>query len=154
QDIQIFTQPLEPLLAVLNFPLPGLTDLSHVIGEGDVTLLGIAQQAAAAGAFGPGIDEAVELVATLLKITNDINQIEVSVSGKDVSVPLGSFSLDTTDSKVVSSLLNDDVDFGDLGQLGADLAPKLLGAIQSTGAISSIEDAASKIDAAAQSVGI
>ena len=153
QDIQIFTQPLEPLLAVLNFPLPGLTDLSHLIDGGNVTLLGIAQKAAEAGAFGPGIDEAVELVATLLKITNDINQIEVDASGKDVTVPLGSFSLDTATDHC-DSLLNDDVNFDDLGTLGADLAPKLLGAIKSTGAISSIEDAASKIDAAAQSVGI
>jgi Ca2+-binding RTX toxin-like protein len=154
QDIQIFTQPLAPLLAVLNFPLPGLTDLSHLIGKGNVTLLAIAKEAAEVGAFGPGIDEAVELAATLLKITDDINQIEVAVGGKDVSVPLGSFSLDTTDSTVVDSLVNGDVNFDDLKTLGADLAPKLLGAIKSTGAISSIEDAASKIDAAAQSVGI
>ena len=154
QDIQIFTQPLEPLLAVLNFPLPGLTDLSHLIDEGNVTLLGIAQEAAAVGAFGPGIDEAVQLIATLLKITNDINQIEVDANGTDVTVPLGSFSLDTSDSSVVDSLVNGDVNFDDLGTLGANLAPKLLDAIQSTGAISSIEDAASRIDAAAQSVGI
>jgi Ca2+-binding RTX toxin-like protein len=142
KDIQIFTEPIQPIIDVLTLPLPALSDLSHVIGQGDITILGVAKVAAALGLFGPGIDEAVQLIATLAKITDDINAIDVGPN--DVSVPLGSFSLDSSDD--TTSLLNDVA--GTPGTTVGDLAPNLLlpGGIQGLGhVISGIEDAANSI---------
>src|SRR5581483_6099221 len=142
KDIQIFTQPIQPIIDVLTLPLPALSDLSHVIGQGDITILGVAKVAAALGLFGPGIDEAVQLIATLAKITDDINAIDVGPN--DVSVPLGGFSLDSSADS--TSLLNDIA--GTPGTTVGDLAPNLLlpGGIQGLGhVISGIEDAANSI---------
>lgn len=94
KDIQQITQPIQPMISVLTAPLPALSDLSHLIGEGDITILGIAKAAGSAGLFGAGLDELVQLVATLTEVTKDINAIDVGPNG--VVVPLGSFSLNTS----------------------------------------------------------
>ena len=47
-DFQTITEPLSGVFDVLNEPLPVLTDLSNAIGEGDVTLMGLALKVAPA----------------------------------------------------------------------------------------------------------
>jgi Ca2+-binding RTX toxin-like protein len=139
RDIQTFTQPIQPIIDVLTAPLPALSDLSHVIGEGDVTILGIAQAYASSGAGGPGISKLIQLVGILTDITKGINSIDVS-SGT-VMVPLGSFSLNSDAAK--TSLLNDVA--GSPGSTPGDLAPKLLDEIGSgADTIKDIADAAAK----------
>jgi Ca2+-binding RTX toxin-like protein len=139
QDIQQFTQPLQPVFDALTRPLPGLSDLSHLIGGGDVNLLGVAEKAA--GYVYPGVDKAIEVVGTLIQIVEDINQLKSS-SG-NLYVPLGDFALNTPGD--TSSLLNDMVDFSNLSQSGVDLAANLLSGIQSSNIISDIDDAARKL---------
>jgi Ca2+-binding RTX toxin-like protein len=141
KDIQQFTEPLQPIFDVLTTPLPGLSDLSHLIGGGDVNLLGIAEKAA--GYASPGVDKAIEVVGTLIQIAQDINHLQ-KVAGK-LLVPLGDFALNTPSD--TNSLLNDSVDFSKLSKPGAlgDLAPLLVDGIESSNFISGIDDAARKL---------
>ncbi|MCA9262497.1 MAG: hypothetical protein KDA60_01565, partial [Planctomycetales bacterium] len=83
------TEPLQPLIDLIKAPVPVLTDLSHAIGEGDVTLQGIIDLANAGGAFG-GYGPLVTLISTLVDITNVIKDIDES-DGLEISV--GSFDL-------------------------------------------------------------
>ncbi len=58
KDIQTFTQPIQPIIDVLTAPLPALSDLSHVVGGGDVTVLDIVKLYGKSGAAGPGNQQA------------------------------------------------------------------------------------------------
>ena len=137
QNIQTFTRPLQPLFDVLTTPLPGLSDLSHLIGQGDVDLLGIAKVAGTV-AGGSTIGQAIKLIDTIATVGGAVNSLNAS-SG-NLGVPLGSFSLDAS---VAPTLRN-----GTLTNLGGGATrsdPALLGAIRGSGAIQGIEDAISKI---------
>jgi hypothetical protein len=83
---QTWTKPIQPLIDVLNAPLPVLSDLA---GQ-PVTLKSIAVNLAQAGAFG-ALDSLVELGATLADVVNQVNQIETG--GDKVTLDLGNFDL-------------------------------------------------------------
>jgi hypothetical protein len=51
--VQKATAPLRPVLAVLNFPLPVLSNLSNAIGQGDISLLTLARVAASTHTLPP-----------------------------------------------------------------------------------------------------
>jgi hypothetical protein len=102
-DIQTVTEPLEPVLKVMGYPLPGLSDLSHVIGQGDITLWTLGGVAADATGFGP----LFQLVEKVSNVINTINSIQV---GPTVRMPMGGFDLDNFDLRNVNVS-------GDLGNL-------------------------------------
>jgi hypothetical protein len=92
--MQRWTKPLQPLIDVLKAPLQVLSDLSHLAGGGDVTLESIATNLAQAGAFGD-YDALVELAATLVEVTNEVNQI--NAGGNNISLDVGSLTLSHED---------------------------------------------------------
>src|SRR5206468_10328542 len=49
--VQTLTVPLQPVISVLNEPIPGLSDLSKAVGSGDVSLLTLAKVASSTGAL-------------------------------------------------------------------------------------------------------
>ncbi len=102
-DIQHVLTPLEPILKVFTEPIPGLSDLSHLAGQGDVTLLTLAKEAAALGAFGPGFDQVVQFVGTLVPVLNDLEAFQTN--GDNLSLDVGSFTLPASDTQ---GLLNND----------------------------------------------
>ncbi len=99
ENIHYFTQPLAPVLEVLGYPLPGLTDLSRLVGGGDVTLLDLGGVAATVTGFGPLYD----LVEKVLEVIDAINQFEV---GDSVRLKLGGFDLDSFDLRDVAAAGN------------------------------------------------
>jgi len=99
ETVHQFTQPLAPVLEVLGYPLPGLTDLSRLVGGGDVTLLDLGGVAATVTGFGPLYD----LVEKVLEVIDAINQFEV---GDSVRLKLGGFDLDSFDLRNVAAAGN------------------------------------------------
>jgi len=91
QDIQKVTGPLEPIVKELKAPIPGLSDLSHAIGGGDVTLLSLVQDASK---LEPGSDFAnyVGIVSQLVDIVNIVNNA-AQFGNTQVPINLGSFDL-------------------------------------------------------------
>ncbi len=90
EDIQTFTQPVQPVIDVLKAPIPGLTDLSHLIGGGDVTLQGIIEKVASA-TDNQELQFYVNLASFLVNLTNDIDKIDTS--GNNLMIDFGSFTL-------------------------------------------------------------
>jgi Ca2+-binding RTX toxin-like protein len=135
KDIQVFTKPMEPINDVLTTPLPGLSDLSHVIGGGDVTILGIAEAYAASGAAGPTFGKLIELVGILTDISKGINSIDANAS--NVMISLGSFSLGTAAGNTLKTGA-----VTDLGGGASVAAANVLGAIEGLGTIHGIEEIA------------
>jgi Ca2+-binding RTX toxin-like protein len=86
QQIKKVTDPLQPVIKTLYAPIPVLSDLSHLVGGDDVTLVSIAK-AFSTIAGGPDltfIDRVVEVVklVSALPVGND-----------DVLIPIGSFQV-------------------------------------------------------------
>ena len=96
-DIQSVTSHLQPVLNVLNARLPVLSDLSHLIGEGDVNLIGLAKLVAPFAGLGPLAD----LIAQLDTIITDIDT--VTVSAGNIAIPLGGFNLNNYDLRTTAS---------------------------------------------------
>ena len=116
QNIQDATDPLKPVLKVLNTPLPGLTDLSQAVGQGDVTLLTLAGLVAPFTGFGPLYDMS-QKVLTLLDTVQDIQISDT------IRLPLGGFNLDNYDlrsSQPAGSV--DDLELPNLTSLEIDPA--------------------------------
>jgi hypothetical protein len=90
QPIQTVTGPLEPIVKALQAPLPGISDLSHAIGQGDVSLESLAKDAAE---LQPGSEFAryVGLISQIVDIINSINNI--ALGGKQLWIDLGSFDV-------------------------------------------------------------
>jgi Ca2+-binding RTX toxin-like protein len=70
QEVQKFTSPLKPVIDTLYAPIPVLSDLSHLAGGGDVTLITIAE-AFSTLAGGPDLTM-VERVLQVVKMINAI----------------------------------------------------------------------------------
>ena len=85
------TEPLKPVLEVLNYPLPGLSDMSHIAGGGDITLIDLAGVGAEVTGYGPLFDLAHKAEELLLRLSTVEN-----LAG-NISVPLGGFDLSGTD---------------------------------------------------------
>ena len=99
EKIQIFTEPLAPILEVLGYPLPGLSDLSHLAGGDDVDLLDLGGVAALVTGFGPLYD----LVHKVLNVIDKLNDFDV---GDTVRMKLGGFDLADFDLRNVSSAVD------------------------------------------------
>ncbi len=94
--IQTTTAPMKPLEELFRYPLPVLSDLSHLIGRGNVTLLDIADIVAPYTEYGPLFD----LIRSMSDLVYSINQIDLSTSLK---MPLGGFDLNNYDLRGVPS---------------------------------------------------
>ena len=113
-DIQQATLPLEPVLKILDTPIPGLTDLAQLLGQGDVTLLTLAGAVAPYTGYGPLFDLA-EKATDLLNIIDSI-QIDSTIK-----LPLGGFNLDGTDLRDAQPALDiSDLAASDLTSLTID----------------------------------
>ena len=77
QSIQRETQPFKPVLDVLNAPIPGLSDISNFLGEGNVTLL----ELATIGADQAGYGEVANLVSNLATLVDTINGLNLHSGG-------------------------------------------------------------------------
>ena len=92
--VQTTTAPIQPLIDVLKYPLPGLSDLSNFLGGDDVTLLDIIDKANAASES--GYKELIKLAIKLVEVTDAINDFEV---GEDVVLKLGDFHLNDAENR-------------------------------------------------------
>jgi hypothetical protein len=99
EQIHVFTQPLDPVLEVLGYPLPGLSQLSRAIGGDDVDLLDLGGVAATVTGFGPIYD----LVHKVLDVIDKLNDFEL---GETVRLSLGGFDLAGYDLRTVPSAGN------------------------------------------------
>lgn len=99
EKIHLFTQPLAPILEVLGYPLPGLSDLSHLAGGDDVDLLDLGGVAALVTGFGPLYD----LVHKVLNVIDKLNDFEL---GDTVRMKLGGFDLADFDLRNMASAVD------------------------------------------------
>ncbi len=85
--IQTTTKPMEPVQDILRRPLPGFSDLRHLIQpDKDITLLDLAGVLAQNTNYGPLFD----LIHNVGDIVNSIDQIQID---DNVRLPLGGFDL-------------------------------------------------------------
>ncbi|MCW2965427.1 MAG: hypothetical protein JWO17_2679 [Actinomycetia bacterium] len=82
-DIQKFTKPLQPVIDTVEAPIPGLSQLSELAGQGPVTFLDYFEHASGAD---------LTLVHRLIDLVNLINHFPTSAS----TIDLGHFSLNST----------------------------------------------------------
>ncbi|MDT4975854.1 MAG: hypothetical protein QOG98_1612, partial [Pseudonocardiales bacterium] len=85
REIKKVTGPLEPIIKTLYAPIPVLSDLSHLVGGDDITLVSIAK-AFSTVAGGPDLT----FVDRVLKVVQLVNSLP---TGANVLIPIGSFSL-------------------------------------------------------------
>jgi hypothetical protein len=97
RGIQSATAPIAPLLDLITTPLPGISDISNFLGQGDVTLLTLASLVAGQSGYGP----LATLVSTLAPIVEDVDKFPVG-SGT-IMIPLGGFDLSNTDLRTDTS---------------------------------------------------
>lgn len=80
EDIQDFTEPVQPIIDIVTTPLPVLADLGL-----EITLLDIAAQT---GAVSPGFITAIETIAQVITV---VNSIEFDEGDANVLIPIGDF---------------------------------------------------------------
>lgn len=83
-DIVNTLKPVQPILDTISAPIPVLSDLSHLVGGGDITIITLAQ------AFGFGdssVQDVVSVVQTVTKIASALS----SAAGSGIN--LGDFKL-------------------------------------------------------------
>ena len=90
------TKNLDPVLDVLDTPIPGLSDLANLAGLGNVTLLTLAGAAAPFTGYGPLFDLA-DKATKLLTLVENIENSSGTQLGSTLKVPLGGFDLYNTD---------------------------------------------------------
>jgi hypothetical protein len=87
--IQGATRPYEPVLQALAAPLPGLSDISRFLGQGDISLLDLATVAANQ----TGYRELENLAESTIQLVNQINSLESQMGPNGLAIPLGDFDL-------------------------------------------------------------
>ena len=97
QDVLTATKPLQPVLDILNTPLPVISDLSEGLGGGTITLLSLAKAASSLGALPPNIAAIVQLVAAVDSINKGANALGAITGG----IELGSFDLSDYDLREI-----------------------------------------------------
>jgi Ca2+-binding RTX toxin-like protein len=91
QEIKKVTGPLDPVVKTLYAPIPVLSDLSHLVGGGDVTIVSIAK-AFSTIAGGPDLTF-VDTIVQLIKVVNNLP------AGSDhFLIPIGSFVVAGSDA--------------------------------------------------------
>jgi len=96
QDIQTVLLPLEPILTVLTTPIPGLSDLSNLDHQGNVTLLTLIEDASNLGVFGLGYSQLVDLAAYIVTASEDIEQL--GTTNDTLSLDVGDLTLPDSDT--------------------------------------------------------
>lgn len=121
EAIQTTTAPMQPVEDILRYELPGLSDLSELVGGDPITLLDIADIVVPYTGFpGPLWD----LIRSVGDLIHAINQIEIDPT---VRLPLGGFDLNNHD-------LRDIVAAGDVSNLSlANLTDFSINNIQGLG---------------------
>ncbi len=99
--IQTATAPLQAPLDVLNTPIPGLSQLTNLLGQGDATLLSIAKTVAGKSEYG----WLVNLVSTVATLVGDFANFQLA--NGTILIPLGGFDLDQYDLRTETSDPND-----------------------------------------------
>jgi hypothetical protein len=87
--VQDVLGPMQPIFNLLTTPIPGISDLSHLVDQGDVTLLSIAN-IVLPKVVGPDVQPILDLIGDLLPVIKDINSIQGG------SLPLGDFNLNSS----------------------------------------------------------
>ena len=88
-------KPIDPILDTLQAPIPVLSDLSHLAGGDDVTLVTLAQ------AYGVGSEDVAKVLA-VLKSVRDVSAQLSKVSGSG-SIMIGDLSLDENAAKTTEA---------------------------------------------------
>ncbi len=104
REVQSVTGPLQPVINTLTAPIPVLSQLSHLVGGGDVTLLSIAE-AFNTVAGGPDLSLINRIVA-LTQLFEKLNSLNCS-SG--CSIPLGNYVISGGSGGDPQSLLDNPV---------------------------------------------
>jgi Ca2+-binding RTX toxin-like protein len=86
QEIKKVTGPLDPVVKTLYAPIPVLSDLSHLVGGPDITIVSIAQ-AFSTLADGPDLSF-VKTIANLITFIDDL-----PTGTDDFLIPIGSFKV-------------------------------------------------------------
>jgi Ca2+-binding RTX toxin-like protein len=131
REVQKVTQPLQPVVDLLNTPIPGLTDLSNLVGGEDITLIRLGEMwgdyVSGSGFAWPDrnraiSEESVELLRTAITITNVVNAInQISVDAKNMEIPLGSYQIvgpNSRDIRVAAAATAEQVTRGIISELG------------------------------------
>ena len=105
EQIQVVTEPLQPIIDIVTTPLPVLSDLGL-----EITLLDIAK---ATGKVSPGFVTALE---TIFDVISTVNSIDLSDTGS-LLVPFGDFTVYLQPEDSDSPFAN----FGDLGSADFNL---------------------------------
>ncbi len=138
-DIQDVLAPLEPIIKVLTEPIPGLSDLSHLAGQGDVTLLQLAKDAASLHAFGPGFDQVVSFISDIVPVLNDLEKFKTN--GDNLFLNVGDFTLPKSDTQ---GLLDNNY-LDDFANGSAPSIPLNLNAASTNPAIQNIQDVINQV---------
>ncbi|HVK08689.1 MAG TPA: LamG-like jellyroll fold domain-containing protein [Gemmataceae bacterium] len=91
KNIQTALKPIQPVLTVLNYRIPGLSDLMEAGGQGPVSLLTLAKAASAIGVLPPNIGMLVRLADTVSELNTLVNGIVIA--GTRGWLPVGDFNL-------------------------------------------------------------
>ncbi len=95
REIKKVTGPLDPVIKTLYAPIPVLSDLSHLVGGDDVTLVSIAK-AFSTLAGGPDltfVDTIVQVIKVINQLPNGSNHVLIPIGDFDVA---GGAALGTT----------------------------------------------------------
>ncbi|HEX3727472.1 MAG TPA: hypothetical protein VHV08_14560, partial [Pirellulales bacterium] len=124
------TKSLDPVLDILNTPIPGLSNLANAIGLGNVTLLTLAGAAAPFSGYGPLFDLA-DKVTKLLTLVENIEKSSGTTLDSTLKVPLGGFDLDDTDLTNLAPAGDiEDADLPDISDLSPDDINALINSAQ------------------------
>ncbi len=81
-------KPVQPVVDFITAPIPVLSDLSHALGQGDITLLGIADLAQSE--IPEGYKELFTVASAAVKVLKFVEKIQNTEEG-GISLPVGGF---------------------------------------------------------------
>lgn len=81
--------PIKPVLDFISAPIPVLSDLSHAVGAGDITLIGIADVAATQAPL--EYQQTIELISTAAKVLKFADSFKVNPDTHNLSINFGDF---------------------------------------------------------------
>ncbi len=85
-------KPVKPIIDFITAPIPVISDLSNAIGIGDVSLLDIAD-AAAAQSPPNEVSEIFQIVSAVAKVVDFANDFKTNPDTKEISINFGDFPL-------------------------------------------------------------
>jgi hypothetical protein len=123
QTIQDVTAPIQPILAILNKPIPGLSDL----GQGDVTLVSLVNELKGLAQLPPDWQAVISMATAITQVTNLIDNIQID-QFNHMLVPVGDLPLSDLcgDLRAPQAAEKVSVDQTDLIHFATDAALKAL----------------------------